>query len=78
MRLLATALAAAGLVVSLATGVLAQSEDAGTGPRPSAPEDRYLLAPAGEAFLRLDRESGRVAECRREGRTLHMLVTLTG
>eukprot|EP00873_Tetraselmis_striata_P014999 jgi/Tetstr1/435263/TSEL_024182.t1 len=35
MRLLATALAAAGLAVSLATGVLAQSEDAGTGPRPS-------------------------------------------
>ncbi|WP_425088258.1 hypothetical protein [Stappia sp.] len=67
MRPLATALAAAGLAVSLATGVLAQSEDAGTGPRPSAPEDRYLLAPAGEAFLRLDRDSGRVAECRRRG-----------
>lgn len=67
MRLLATAFVAAGLAVSLATGALAQSEDAGTGPRPSAPDDRYLLAPAGEAFLRLDRDSGRVAECRRRG-----------
>ncbi len=65
MRLPATALVAAGLAVSLVTGAAAQSGDAGTGPRPSAPEDRYLLAPAGEAFLRLDRESGRVAECRR-------------
>ncbi|SDT94194.1 hypothetical protein [Stappia sp. ES.058] len=69
MRQLATALAAAGLAVSLVTGAAAQSADAGTGPRPSASEDRYLLAPAGEAFLRLDRESGRVAECRRRGET---------
>jgi hypothetical protein len=67
MRLFATSLATAGLAVSLATGALAQSENAGTGPRPSVPEDRYLLAPAGKAFLRLDRESGRVAECRRRG-----------
>lgn len=67
MRLLATILVAAGLAVTFATGAAAQSDDAGTGSRPSAAEDRYLLAPAGEAFLRLDRESGRVAECRRRG-----------
>jgi hypothetical protein len=31
--------------------------------RPQVERDRYVLAPAGDIFLRLDRETGRVAEC---------------
>lgn len=40
---------------------------AGSGERPQADPGRYVLAPAGEIFLRLDRQTGRVAECRRAG-----------
>lgn len=47
-----------GLVVGPA---MADSKD-----RPSVDPDRYVLSPVGEdGFLRLDRQSGRVAECRK-------------
>ncbi|WP_186397093.1 hypothetical protein [Stappia sp. TSB10GB4] len=43
---------------------LAQSGD-----RPDVDPDRYVLSPAGDSFLRLDRQSGRIAQClkREEG-----------
>ena len=39
-----------------------------TADRPQA-DDRYVLAPAGEGYLRLDRQNGRVAECSRRNDT---------
>ncbi|MHC5654397.1 hypothetical protein [Stappia sp.] len=60
MRMRANAIAL-GLVAGLIATVpaLAQQD------RPQVDKDRYVLAPAGDIFLRLDRNSGRVAECSR-------------
>jgi len=70
----AVALALAASLLGLAGpgGALAQTEDpqaedSRADDRPEVDADRYLLAPAGEAYLRLDRQTGRVAECRKRG-----------
>jgi hypothetical protein len=55
------------LAASLAGGPLpAFAQDA---ERPQVDGDRYVLAPAGEGYLRLDRQNGRVAECSRRNDT---------
>lgn len=68
---IAVALALAAGLLGLAEpgAAVAQTEDPQTEDRPEVDADRYLLAPAGEVYLRLDRESGRVAECRKRGQS---------
>ena len=60
MKRIAICLALIGAMVP-ASG-LAQSA-AGSGDRPDADPDRYVLSPAGESFLRLDRQTGRISQC---------------
>ncbi|WP_306027253.1 hypothetical protein [Stappia sp. MMSF_3263] len=52
----------ATLVLVAMLGAAAWPAVAQTADRPQA-DDRYVLAPAGEGYLRLDRQNGRVAEC---------------
>ncbi|MBL6430766.1 MAG: hypothetical protein HPM95_04505 [Alphaproteobacteria bacterium] len=67
MRPLATALAAADACCVACHRRSGPVGGRGDGTATVGPEDRYLLAPAGKAFLRLDRGKRRVAECRRRG-----------
>lgn len=60
MKRIAICLALIGAMVPAAG--LAQSS-AGSGDRPDADPDRYVLSPAGESFLRLDRQTGRISQC---------------
>ncbi|MAB00501.1 MAG: hypothetical protein CMN87_01260 [Stappia sp.] len=52
-----------GLAVGGAVMLAGAGHAAGLDDRPQVDRDRYVLAPAGDIFLRLDRETGRVAEC---------------
>lgn len=60
MKRIAICLALIGAMAP--ASALAQSA-AGSGERPDADPDRYVLSPAGESFLRLDRQTGRIAQC---------------
>jgi hypothetical protein len=52
----------ATLVLVAVLGAVTWPAAAQRADRPQA-DDRYVLAPAGEGYLRLDRQNGRVAEC---------------
>ena len=52
-----------GLAIGGAVMLAGAGHAAGVEDRPQVERDRYVLAPAGDIFLRLDRETGRVAEC---------------
>lgn len=55
--------------LALALAVSPVAAMAQSGDRPDVDPDRYVLSPAGDSFLRLDRQSGRIAQClkREEG-----------
>ncbi|MCC4243896.1 hypothetical protein [Stappia indica] len=66
MKRIAICLALIGAMVPAAG--LAQSS-AGSGDRPDADPERYVLSPAGESFLRLDRQTGRISQCLKRDET---------